>query len=457
MRTPGIARLTAVAPVLLLAALCSCALPAQTWPSPLPSVLPAITPSPKTPGLDTLDPGGCEVHLWHSFGPGKEEVLMALAEKFAIENAWGVHLRLESHSSLHQDVLAAIEAGSPPDLVIALCEQVAEYALLGAAIPMRRYIEHSWYGLSDAEQADLWPVFLQGGCTPAGTDRPLGLLFDTSAQVMFYNVGWLEDLGMEAPPQTWEEFKEVCSAARDKNDGTWGYVHSSSGMAMINWIAGLGGGLIDPRASQAVLDGPEAVGAVSALRDLVQEGCAYCADTPGSDRQSFANEDVLVTFGATSEIAAYAEAITNPKTAKSRFEWALAPMPYLTPEPTVVVRGSTIGILRTTPRQQLAAWIFVRWLLQPQHDLQWALATGALPMHRSSLEATEMLSRLEEDPHYASAIELLPYAQAEPAVPRWSEINALLTDATATVCQGRAEPADALVAADAAADMLLGP
>jgi ABC-type glycerol-3-phosphate transport system substrate-binding protein len=352
-------------------------------------------------------------------------------------------------------VLAAISAGTPPDVVIAPCAQIAEYALADTVVPLTEYVSNPTYGLNEAEQADLWPIALQTGCLHPETKQPLGLSFDHQAVVMFYNVGWLKKLKAEAPPQTWDEFRKLCNAARDKKAATWGYAYAAGGPVLVNWISSLGGVLVDPRNGQAMLDSPQAIAAISVLKDLRQDGCAYCAAEPGVDRADFSAEKVLFTFGSTGDLAKYAEAILNTQTKKPKFKWDIAPMPHPTGEPIVDVQGSLMIILRTSPSQQLAAWLFLKWFAQRENDAQWALAAGALPLHKSSKDVPALRAYLEQNPQYAAACQLLAFAQSEPAVPRWQEVRALLVNAASAVCLGQAEPGDALAAADSAADSLL--
>ncbi len=66
-----------------------------------------------------------------------------------------------------------------------------------------------------------------------------------------------------------------------------------------------------------------------------------------------------------------------------------------------------------------------------------------------------MQAYFEQNPQYKTACGLLAFAATEPAIPRWQEIRALLVNAAETMCSGQAEPADALAAADTAADGLL--
>jgi ABC-type glycerol-3-phosphate transport system substrate-binding protein len=350
-------------------------------------------------------------------------------------------------------VLAAISAGTPPDIIIAPCDQIAEYATLNAVAPLTPYVENAKHGLL-SEQADLWPIALSGcaGTQPQGS---FGLSFDLQAAVMFYNAPWLKKLKATAPPQDWSEFRKLCNAARDKKAATWGFAHNKDGLTLINWISGLDGVLFDPRDGQVTLDDPQAVAALGVLRDLLEDGCAYCPSEPGADRADFAAEKVLFSFGSTADLPKYTEAIYSTKTEKGKFAWDIAPLPHLTSEPIVNVQGSTMSILRTTPRQQLAAWLFLKWFLQPENDVQWALETGALPLHKSGTESPEMQAYFEQNPQYKTACGLLAFAATEPAIPRWQEIRALLVNAAETMCSGQAEPADALAAADTAADGLL--
>lgn len=404
--------------------------------------------------MDALDPTGCELHLWHSLTGPKEATLLSLAAKFEADNPQGIRLRVEFHNPLHQEVLTAIAAGTLPDIIIAACDQIAEYAALNAIASLTPYVGNVKYGLDEAEQTDLWPIVLSG-CSSAQFKGSLGLFFDPQAAVMFYNAAWLKKLKVEAPPQNWEEFRKLSNAARDKKAATWGYAHTSDGLTLINWISGLGGVLFDSRDAQVTLDDPQAVAALAVLQDLLQDGCAYCASEPGADRTDFAAEKLLFAFGSTADLAKYSEAIFSTKTKKAKFTWDIAPLPYLMSEPVVNVQGSAISILHTTPRQQLAAWLFLKWFVQRENDVQWALETGALPLHKSSAGTQEMQAYLEQNPQYKTACGLLAFAETEPALPRWPDIRALLVNAAGMVCSGQAEPADALAAADTAADGLL--
>ena len=437
----------------LLGAASACSPVPTATLSPLP-VLPTLTPLPSTRPPEVLDPTQSEIHIWHSLTGRREATLRTLAAAFAADNPHHIRVRVEYHSPLRQEVLTAIAAATPPDIVITPCDQLAGYATTGAVVPLTAYLDNEKYGLSLTQQSELWPVAIDG-CRDEQSGEPLGLFFDVQANLMFYNATWLKKLKTDAPPQTWDEFRSLCNAARDKKTATWGFAFDGDGLTVVNSIAGLGGTLLNTRTGQFTLSSPQAIGALSVLSDLHKDGCSSCAYEPGVDRVEFGAEKLLLTFSSSAELANYSEAVFNTKTKKPRFAWGVAPMPHLASDPVVMVQGLTMGILRTSPNQQLAAWLFVEWFSEPQNDLRWSLETGALPLHRGAAEAPEMASYVEQNPQFKTASQMLVYARTEPAIKRWPDVRELLSLAAKAVCLGEAQPNDALLAANTAAEAIL--
>ena len=434
--------------VLLVGPLCACTASPDRLPSPPPTVLPTPAPSPTSLSLELLDPTDCEVHLWHALTGPQEAVLLELASAFEKTNAYGLKVRVEHHSPLDREILAASASGTPPDVLIASCDLILELQVINVAVSLQEYVNSARYGLSEADSADLWPLVLEGGCLAADSGRPLGLLLDSHIVVMFYNRAWLKKLKVDAPPGTWEQFREVCHAARDKKADTWGLVSVADGSAVVSWIQGLGGQLVDMDTGEVNLGSSEGIAALSVLHDLVQDGCAYCAEEPAVSHAAFASGHALFTFGSTADLSAYSTS------AAKGFDPGLAPVPYLTERPIVNVQGSVASILRTTPRQQLAAWLFLQWLMRPESDVRWALATGALPMRKSTVNAEAIQAYLEQNPMYKEACVLLAGAQTEPVARNWGAILTLLARAASSVCEVQVDPAEALAIADMAVDNL---
>jgi len=83
-------------------------------------------------------------------------------------------------------------------------------------------------------------------------------------------------------------------------------------------------------------------------------------------------------------------------------------------------------VFQSTPERQIASWLFVRWLLSPENQARWIEVSGTLPTRAST---TQELSRYASShPQWATAVELLPYAQVEPSFPSWSVVRWAVSD-----------------------------
>ncbi len=75
----------------------------------------------------------------------------------------------------------------------------------------------------------------------------------------------------------------------------------------------------------------------------------------------------------------------NPKDASS---WTLLPFPSVG-KPTVFVSGSSYGILQHNPEEDLASWLFIRWLSQPEQQIRLLRVFRTLPLGLQAQECHE--------------------------------------------------------------------
>ncbi|MDL1927123.1 extracellular solute-binding protein, partial [Anaerolineae bacterium AMX1] len=54
-------------------------------------------------------------------------------------------------------------------------------------------------------------------------------------------------------------------------------------------------------------------------------------------------------------------------------------------QPTMSVYGSSYIVLRSDETRQLAAWLFVRWMLSPDRQARWVQTTGMFPLRSLTL------------------------------------------------------------------------
>ncbi len=394
--------------------------------------------------LAQTGPGHITITFWHASTGEEGEALQTLIAEFNAQNENGIIVKAEGYGDydyVMKRIVAAIALGSPPDLAIAYGSQIATYAAADALVPLDGYIANEEWGL--LLPTDIFPVALEADRFSTFNHEILGFLLDCSLEVMFYNIDLLQAAGFEGnPPQTWEEFAEMCRAV--SKGTTSGYTFIPDASTLISWILSHGGELIDQDGERPRFNEDPGVEALTLLADLMDGGQAYQAADFDSMLMSFANGWAAFVTGSTDNLPAYIEATTDDETGKPRFKWSIAPLPHSTAEPVILARGPSLVLFVTTPERQLAAWRFVRWLTQKEQATRWALATQRFPIRRSVAEMEEMAAYFEMNPLYAKAFGFLPYSRAEPAIASWETVRGILYNAMAEVVSLGKSPRTAL-------------
>jgi multiple sugar transport system substrate-binding protein len=89
----------------------------------------------------------------------------------------------------------------------------------------------------------------------------------------------------------------------------------------------------------------------------------------------------------------------------------------------------------TTPEQELAAWLFVKWFTEPEQNARWAKISGYFPPRISAADA--MADYMEANPVYAQGFELMPYSTYEA---QWcacyEEVRRLMEESYSAILDG---------------------
>ena len=113
------------------------------------------------------------------------------------------------------------------------------------------------------------------------------------------------------------------------------------------------------------------------------------------------------------------------------------------------VFGASLAVVASTPEQQLASWLFLKWFTEPEQQDRWASASGYFPVRRS------IAHRL--GPHFRVAYNLLQYGRPEPSVGGYEPVRALMVEAMARVIEEGADIDDVLQGLEADANATLKP
>ncbi|MFC1961201.1 extracellular solute-binding protein [Chloroflexota bacterium] len=367
--------------------------------------------------LAGVDPSGQTVEYWYRVHSSDEEALQVKIVEFNENNPWGITIEGTSqgnYGDIYQKMVAGIAAGEVPDLVIAYQNQAATYQLDDVMTDMDIYVNDAVWGLNEAEQADFFQGIFVQDISPQFGQR-LGFPSQRSMEGMYVNLDALKELGYDAPPASWEEFGEMACAWTESGEGRMGYSIRTDASYIAAATFALGGDIFDYENDEYVFNGEETVYALTALVDLLDAGCINRIAEQYGDQTDFANQKNLFFVGSTSGLPYVASAIAESE--MGDFEWTIAPLPYAdlgATEPTMNLYGASVSVVNTTPEEGLAAWLFVRWMSEPDQLAYWAENTGYYPVRGTAAEA--MADYLAENAEYAAGFALLSSVKAEPPV-----------------------------------------
>jgi multiple sugar transport system substrate-binding protein len=168
---------------------------------------------------------------------------------------------------------------------------------------------------------------------------------------------------------------------------------------------------------------PETRQAFHFLKSLVDEGCAWAGVNPPYGLE-FASRKALTVAGSTAGLPAQKEAWDS---VSNTDQWTAIPFPSPESRPVVYAYGPSLSIVKSNREQQLAAWLFLKWLVLPENQVRLARSSSALPVSISALD--DLQEYTDEQPQWAAALELLPYARTEPGNASWRTVRLVLSDA----------------------------
>jgi multiple sugar transport system substrate-binding protein/sn-glycerol 3-phosphate transport system substrate-binding protein len=410
------------------------ATPTQKVQTPDPPPSPTIAAKPtSTIDVDPASLRGRRVDLWHAWAGEVEPEVRALVDDFNAANEWGIVAVASAHygyDSLMEGVEAALKPGASeaeekPEILLSYDYQSLDQKTL---VDLNSYLQDPVWGLDASGQEDFLPI---ASPPEAGQEPRLGWPAPRSAQLLYYNQTWGEELGFREAPQTTADFKkQACTAAQANaadenpaNDGTGGWIISTHYPTVAGWLHAFGAEFSLPQGNGYRFNTPEVKSALTFLRELYTDGCAWLSENEFPENE-FALRQGLFSTGSLAGIPYQAEALQREGSAD---RWTVIPFPGEAGEPAVSVYGPSYRLLKSSPEEQLAAWLFLRWLAAPENEARLARAAGALPTRQATLDL--LASEAELAPQYRAGLELLPYAHIEPSASSWSQVRWAVSDA----------------------------
>lgn len=412
----------------------------------LPLVLGACKTATEEPEPEEtmLDPSGQTVTFWHVWGSGDTgEGLTVIVDDFNATNEWGITVEAldqGSYRDLEDAMNAAIQSGDLPDIVVGYANALDTWYSVDVLEDLNTFVDDPDYGLTSSDISDFFEGAWNGGLNAEGAR--IGFPHGQSANVLFYNYTWGEELGFDGPPETWLRFKEqVCAGAAANaadddpdNDGTGGFVMYTGASEFSTFVFAFGENYIGADGASYDFAKPGVVKVAGYLKELWDEGCAF--STESYPNPEFATRKALITMSSTAGYP-YQVSAFEADGAYSDDVWGFIPIPGNgTKAVDSYVQNS--AIVKSNPERSLASWLFIKWFTSPEVNASWIEASAYHPIRESTVDYLD--SFVAENPLWAEGIDLVPLGVAEPAWSSWGSVRRLVGSTYSAIIQG--DPGD---------------
>jgi ABC-type glycerol-3-phosphate transport system substrate-binding protein len=360
---------------------------------PSATAVPTRTPFTPTATPDPLlevtedDLRGVTVRFWHPFTDESAALMRQLAADFNEQNQWGIRVSVFSQGSsatLQERFVESRQSGEgAPDLVAAPLLLLHDWHAQGWLAPAEPYLRHAQWGWDDDMLAGLDAFMLAQHQDADG--RQLSMPLNWQANVLFYNQGWARELGFDEAPATFETFQAQACAAREAllADGirTGGYIASRDADALLSWLAAFGYDNLPEAPGDAYQFATrEGEAAFSALRQMADDVCAWVSRLP-TPYGYFADRMTLFYSGSTRDILLQGQAMIF---AGNEDDWIVLPYPAADGQAPLLVNGNGAAIVAGSPPEQMAAWLYLNYLLEARNQALFAIASGGYPVQEGA-------------------------------------------------------------------------
>lgn len=369
-------------------------------------------------------PATGEITVWAMGNEG--EVLDQLSAQFEDENPdVTVNVTAVPWESAHDRIATSIAGGETPDVSMLGTTWVGEFAATGALEP------------TPEDLVNLDDFFEGSWGTAVVDDVAYGVPWYVDTRVMYYRTDMAEAAGVE-PPTTWDEYKEFAAALQQEGAASgvslppggfdsWQYV------APLAWQAG--GDILSEDGTEFTFETDAWKSAFEFYVSFFEEGIAEPTRfETGEIEKEFIDGTVGAFFSGPFHVGLLRE--QGGEEFADKFAVAMVPGDE---SRTSFTGGGNLAVFNDSENRD-AAWKFVRWLSEPETQLEWYGISTDLPSVQSAFEDPTFA----DDPYLSVFAEQLADSKAPPAIATWAQVSAVIDQELEKVTKGQTTVDEAL-------------
>jgi multiple sugar transport system substrate-binding protein len=385
----------------VLLAMTSAACGSGATKSDTPSAAPSSNAQETPKGIATsIDGKQVDIEFWHAMTGAQEQALKKITDDFMAKNP-NVKVKLVAqggYNDLQQKLTAAAKAKNTPTMAQTYENWNTEYIDNGIAADLTPYINDPKYGWTKDELNDIAQVYRDDN---QWDGKYYSLPFNKSTNVLFYNKTLLDQAGLKVPT-TWDELKDAAKKlTQDKPDGKGKVLgmgfENSVGLDFNTYVRQAGGQFIDEKNGKALFNSQEGKDALNFISGFIKDGTGRLAGEDKFMSDPFGRGDVAMYIGSSAGMSFIDKAVAG------KFEWAAAPLPK-GKKAAAVIQGTNVSVFNTaSDEQKLAAWLYIKFLINTENTAYWAMQTGYLPVRTSASNSDVYKQFVKDHPNQGVA------------------------------------------------------
>lgn len=393
------------------------------------------------------------IDYWHRSGGNAATEWEKLAAKFNEEMAGQVEVTIVAQGDiqeLNQKVRAAAAGGGLPGATMGDDYDITQYAFNGIIMPIEPFLNDAENGIPAEEQADFLPNQLNRHKLAIYGDHMMAFPQGFSAFTCFWNVDALKAAGFDGPPKTWQEFPDHLRAVVKANPGMFGWNIGNAGDDFISTMLMYGVTWIKDDGSATNFDRPEPLEIMTWWKALADDGLFTVIDGDEASNAFVAGKSVYY-IDSSGNADDFERDIT--------FGWncGLPPQGADNPQPVCEMYGPINTIPKNDAARELAGWLWLKWLTNPEALAEWVTVTGYFPSRYSVADSPELKAYYAQYPRAGQLLtEAAPLARIIVPHPALQQIRSQITaDNVNAVLLGQLSPEDGMLKLTAEANEAL--
>ncbi len=390
--------------------------------------------------------GRVVVTFWHGMESGvNNQVLQAKLDEFNRTHP-SIYIDAQVYGAADQlgpKLDAAVAGRTPPDLLWWAPAFFPKYAEAGALKSIDEFIAQD----QSFSKGDIYDFLWEMGSFDG---RTYVTPFSANNLGVYYNKQLFTQAGIRELPATWDQFK---AASRQlTRDGAHGFQVpiGSSEWTVWTWQCFLwqaGGELLTPDHHAAAFNSPAGVAALDYWKSQMSDGAAVFSETDaGYKTDDFLAGRVAMTINGPWNYPLLKR--------QSGVEVGAFPMPRQERAATNI-GGESLFLFKSKPERERAAWEFMKYVMSPDFQVDWAIETGYLPVSKSAAASKKYQVFLQANPFMRVFSEQMPSGKTRPSIPQYPALSATLGKYLEAALYGKYSSQQALDMAAAEVNELL--